>query len=106
MVRYIIACFLSLCIALPAVAAEKEAKQLFGAKRTPSKQAPASFGGYAKGCQAGAAQLPETGPTWQAMRLSRNPLTIFVNYLPLPPGYRGGGGFISAIFPNRGVDRC
>ena len=72
MVRYIIASFLCLCIALPAVAAEKEARQLFGAKRTPSKQASASFGSYAKGCQAGAVQLPETGPTWQAMRLSRN----------------------------------
>jgi penicillin-insensitive murein endopeptidase len=48
------------------------AKQLFGAKRGPSAQRPAPLGSYAKGCVAGAAQLPETGPTWQAMRLSRN----------------------------------
>ena len=32
----------------------------------------APFGSYAKGCLAGAEQLPESGPTWQAMRLSRN----------------------------------
>jgi penicillin-insensitive murein endopeptidase len=30
------------------------------------------IGTYAKGCAAGLVELPETGPTWQAMRLSRN----------------------------------
>nr|WP_246002415.1 penicillin-insensitive murein endopeptidase [Pacificibacter maritimus] len=40
--------------------------------KSGSKQADESFGSYAKGCLAGAKQLPETGPTWQAMRLSRN----------------------------------
>ena len=49
-----------------------KANQLFGAKTTPSHQSPAPLGSYAKGCLAGAAQLPESGPTWQAMRLSRN----------------------------------
>ncbi|MGB0798476.1 MAG: penicillin-insensitive murein endopeptidase [Planktomarina sp.] len=48
------------------------AKQLFGAQAAGSDQRAASYGGYAKGCQAGAVQLAETGPTWQAMRLSRN----------------------------------
>ena len=48
------------------------AKALFGAMSGPSAQAPQALGGYARGCQAGAVQLPETGPTWQAMRLSRN----------------------------------
>ncbi len=48
------------------------AKTLFGAMPTGSAQRPEAVGGYARGCQAGAAQLPETGPTWQAMRLSRN----------------------------------
>ncbi|MGH1367983.1 MAG: penicillin-insensitive murein endopeptidase [Maritimibacter sp.] len=48
------------------------AKQLFGAKRTASAQTPAPWGAYSNGCIAGAVQLPETGPTWQAMRLSRN----------------------------------
>ncbi len=48
------------------------AKALFGPVATPSAQQSESFGSYAKGCLAGAGQLPETGPTWQAMRLSRN----------------------------------
>jgi penicillin-insensitive murein endopeptidase len=54
------------------ILSSKEAKQLFGAKRDASNQRPAAYGGYAKGCLAGGAQLAETGPTWQAMRLSRN----------------------------------
>ncbi|MEQ9260149.1 MAG: penicillin-insensitive murein endopeptidase [Roseovarius sp.] len=49
-----------------------EAKKLFGAKPAGSRQASLAFGGYSKGCLAGGVQLPETGPTWQAMRLSRN----------------------------------
>ena len=49
-----------------------QAKRLFGAKSFASTQTPAAFGSYAKGCMAGGAELPETGPTWQAMRLSRN----------------------------------
>ncbi|MGX9355907.1 penicillin-insensitive murein endopeptidase [Roseobacteraceae bacterium S113] len=54
------------------VLSSKEAKQLFGAKRTPSEQSAAPFGSYAKGCMAGGVELAESGPTWQAMRLSRN----------------------------------
>ncbi len=49
-----------------------EAKRLFGAKSFASTQSPAAYGSYAKGCLAGGVELPETGPTWQAMRLSRN----------------------------------
>ncbi|WP_239113304.1 penicillin-insensitive murein endopeptidase [Shimia biformata] len=49
-----------------------EAKKLFGAEARASTQSPAPYGGYAKGCMAGGTQLAETGPTWQAMRLSRN----------------------------------
>lgn len=48
------------------------AKQLFGAVPAASNQRPNAFGSYAKGCAAGSVQLAETGPTWQAMRLSRN----------------------------------
>lgn len=48
------------------------AKQLFGAQRGPTEHSPAAYGSYAKGCLAGGVALPETGPTWQAMRLSRN----------------------------------
>ncbi|WP_372885169.1 penicillin-insensitive murein endopeptidase [Shimia sp.] len=49
-----------------------EARRLFGAQSEASDQAPEPFGSYAKGCVAGAVELPESGPTWQAMRLSRN----------------------------------
>lgn len=52
--------------------AEQPAKQYFGAVETGSQQSAEAFGSYAKGCVAGAVQLPETGPRWQAMRLSRN----------------------------------
>jgi penicillin-insensitive murein DD-endopeptidase len=48
------------------------AKSLFGAAATPAALPLGPIGGFAQGCQAGAVQLPETGPTWQAMRLSRN----------------------------------
>ena len=69
--RLISALGLGLALAAP-LAAEQPAKQQFGSKRNASAQAPAPYGSYAKGCVAGAVQLPETGPTWQAMRLSRN----------------------------------
>ncbi|GAA6180875.1 penicillin-insensitive murein endopeptidase [Shimia sp. NS0008-38b] len=49
-----------------------KAKQLFGSKPAASLQTSASHGGYAKGCLAGGEMLAESGPTWQAMRLSRN----------------------------------
>lgn len=67
-----IAVALALAVALPAGADTVLAKQLFGAERVASRQSPASFGGYSKGCMSGGVQLPQTGPTWQAMRLSRN----------------------------------
>lgn len=54
------------------VLSTKVAKQLFGSKSGPSSQGAEPIGSYAKGCLAGGAQLPESGPTWQAMRLSRN----------------------------------
>ncbi|MGR3379136.1 penicillin-insensitive murein endopeptidase [Salipiger abyssi] len=54
------------------VLSTKNAKTLFGAENRGSPQKAASYGSYSKGCLAGAVQLPETGPTWQAMRLSRN----------------------------------
>ena len=52
--------------------AEPEARILFGFSQSASKQAPFAYGQYARGCLAGGIQLPESGPTWQAMRLSRN----------------------------------
>ncbi|MEL6957495.1 MAG: penicillin-insensitive murein endopeptidase, partial [Pseudomonadota bacterium] len=48
------------------------AKDVFGYIPTGSNQTSEAIGGYARGCQAGAVELAETGPTWQAMRLSRN----------------------------------
>lgn len=65
---------LALIIALlPAtVSAQQLANRLFGAQPMPSLQVPEAIGSYANGCAAGLVRLPETGPTWQAMRLSRN----------------------------------
>lgn len=59
-------------LAAPEAQAQQKANQLFGARATPSAQPPAPIGSYARGCAAGLVALPETGPTWQAMRLSRN----------------------------------
>ncbi|ESW61420.1 MAG: peptidase [Rhodobacter sp. CACIA14H1] len=58
-------------VALPAFA-ETKANQLFGAADLPTANRPMPYGSYAKGCADGLVELPETGPTWQAMRLSRN----------------------------------
>ena len=57
--------------AQPSHATEK-AKDLFGAERLPAATAPQSFGFYSKGCFAGGVAIATDGPTWQAMRLSRN----------------------------------
>ena len=75
------------------------AKFLFGAIPVASRQPSQSLGGYARGCQAGAQQLPETGPTWQAMRLSRNrnwaqPVTVdflqdLSRFAATQPGWAG-----------------
>jgi penicillin-insensitive murein DD-endopeptidase len=62
---------MSLCLSGP-VQAEALANKLFGAMSAPSAEDAMPIGSYAKGCAAGLVQLPETGPTWQAMRLSRN----------------------------------
>ena len=57
-----------------AVAADggKPAKELFGAMTLPSATQPGPVGFYAKGCLSGGVAIPTDGPTWQAMRLSRN----------------------------------
>lgn len=52
--------------------ANVQAKKLFGTKSNSAPLTADPFGSYANGCLAGAVELPETGPTWQAMRLSRN----------------------------------
>ena len=55
-----------------AASADPLAKDVFGARRVSNGGPAAAIGGYSKGCASGSVQLPETGPTWQAMRLSRN----------------------------------
>ena len=52
--------------------AEPLARQLFGAHARPAEGASEPIGSYSRGCAAGLVALPETGPTWQAMRLKRN----------------------------------
>ncbi|WP_208351875.1 penicillin-insensitive murein endopeptidase [Pseudaestuariivita rosea] len=70
MVRFL-GILIAITLTLP-LAAEPPAKQQFGAKDRASRQNPAPLGSYSRGCLAGAEELPESGPTWQAMRLSRN----------------------------------
>ncbi len=65
------ALLLTVLLAAPAQA-ETLANKLFGAKDAPSAQDSMPNGSYARGCAAGLVELPETGPTWQAMRLSRH----------------------------------
>ncbi|MGB0905777.1 MAG: penicillin-insensitive murein endopeptidase, partial [Mangrovicoccus sp.] len=73
MTRYLTAFLTALCLlgAQPGFT-ETKANQLFGAKNSGSPHKPQAIGFYSKGCAAGLVELPETGPTWQAMRLSRN----------------------------------
>ncbi len=72
MIRFLIALIAAALITTSAGAQDTPAKEFFGAESTGSDQRPRAWGGYARGCAAGSVQLPETGPTWQAMRLSRN----------------------------------
>lgn len=60
----------SLCAAAPAQA--QIAKEIFGQAHAPEPGAAQVYGGYARGCIAGAVQLNADGPGWQAMRLSRD----------------------------------
>ena len=61
---------LGMAFAAPADA-EQLANRLFGAAEAPSAQAPMPIGSYARGCGAGMVAMPESGPSWQVMRLSR-----------------------------------
>ncbi|MDO9417873.1 MAG: penicillin-insensitive murein endopeptidase [Pararhizobium sp.] len=65
---------LAAVVGFPAMAAEQAqpAREIFGGVKLPAKMNPAAVGFYAKGCLAGAVAIPSDGPTWQAMRLSRN----------------------------------
>ncbi len=66
-------CLLALAACAPAAAAEPAARDLFGAVSGGTRGLePAAVGSYARGCLAGGVALPTEGPTWQALRLSRN----------------------------------
>jgi penicillin-insensitive murein endopeptidase len=108
MIRPFACLALLLALALPAPAQDL-ANQLFGAKATPTAGDASSIGSYAKGCAAGLVELPETGPTWQAMRLSRNrnwghPVAIdFIQDLSLEATRYGWAGlYIGDISQPRG----
>ena len=84
---------------LPAAGQEPAAKTLFSSQTTAAPLPAQPFGSYARGCLAGAQQLPETGPHWQAMRLGRNrnwghPITLdfirdLAGFAAQQPGWRG-----------------
>lgn len=59
-------------LAMPATAQSPLAKDVFGRVPGPTAGTPVAIGTYNKGCFNGGAQMPESGPTWQSMRLSRN----------------------------------
>lgn len=63
---------LAVALAGPLAAKEQKAAALFDFVDVASSQPSEPIGGYSKGCGAGMVELPESGPTWQAMRLSRN----------------------------------
>jgi penicillin-insensitive murein endopeptidase len=48
------------------------ARDLFSKKPTAAALASRALGWYSKGCLSGGVHLADTGPDWQAMRLSRN----------------------------------
>ena len=62
-------------LALPCAALATDqpplAKKVFAPVAAPAPGAAQVFGGYAKGCLAGAVALPADGPGWSAMRPSR-----------------------------------
>lgn len=59
-------------VRLDATQSSSEARQYFGAQTSASGGAAEAIGFYSNGCLAGGVELAETGPHWQAMRLSRN----------------------------------
>lgn len=107
MIRCLIA-LAALALAAPAAEAQS-AKALFAARNAPSPHQPYAVGQHARGCLAGGVQLPESGPTWQAMRLSRNhnwghPETIaFIERLSRTAAQSGWNGlYVGDISQPRG----
>lgn len=68
----LLCCLLGILLLGSPALAQQPARDLFGAVTGPTAGPSIPVGGYAKGCIAGAVQLPTDGPGWQAMRLSRD----------------------------------
>ncbi len=106
MIRKLLLC-LALLAPLPAHA-EKLANKLFGAAQDPSQQASMPIGTYANGCAAGLIAMPETGPNWQVMRLSRNRNfghPVLVDYLKDLAGYANQAGWRGIYIGDMGQPR-
>ncbi|MBL8582494.1 MAG: penicillin-insensitive murein endopeptidase [Rhizobiaceae bacterium] len=72
--KFVGACLMAGGVLAPVepMAAEQPAKVFFGAAKLPAATAARSYGFYSKGCFSGGVAIATDGPTWQAMRLSRN----------------------------------
>ena len=70
--RFALAALAAIGATLAPAQAEPLAKNLFGAQKLPAATAAKSYGFYSKGCFSGGVAIATDGPTWQAMRLSRN----------------------------------
>lgn len=106
MIRKLILC-LALLAPLPAEA-EKLANKLFGAEANPSQQTPMPIGTYARGCAAGLVEMPETGPNWQVMRLSRHRNfghPVLISYLEDLAGYANQAGWKGIYVGDMGQPR-
>lgn len=57
---------------IPAVSNYIEARIYFGRQTTPAPLRAEVYGSYARGCIAGAEEMPADGPAWQVMRPSRD----------------------------------
>ncbi|MGB3389837.1 MAG: penicillin-insensitive murein endopeptidase [Pseudaminobacter sp.] len=62
----------AIVLGAPQASADTLAKNLFGSMKLPAATQAKSFGFYSKGCFSGGVAIATDGPTWQAMRLSRN----------------------------------
>ncbi|MFV0384215.1 penicillin-insensitive murein endopeptidase [Paracoccus sp. (in: a-proteobacteria)] len=69
--KFLTAAALIAGLAAPAMS-EPLAKDVFGSFRNAAQGPAVSIGSYSRGCAQGLQQLPESGPGWQAMRLSRD----------------------------------
>ena len=106
MMRNLLLC-LALLAPLPAQA-ENLANKLFGAADAPSQQDPMPIGTYARGCAAGLVAMPETGPNWQVMRLSRHRnfgQPVLVYYLQDLAGYANQAGWRGIYIGDMGQPR-